>query len=88
VKTRIAESRRNRPQSLVEGDADAVALVETGLAGIIERGIDPADVAGLVLDAVRTGQFVIPTSAGYDEQVTARTEALLRRELPEPLASF
>ena len=29
----------------------------------------------MVLDAVRTGQFVIPTSAGYDEQVRTAREA-------------
>jgi NAD(P)-dependent dehydrogenase (short-subunit alcohol dehydrogenase family) len=86
VNTRIADSHRNRPPALAEGvgAADA-AFVDKTLADMTGDGAEPAHVAGLVLDAVRTGQFVIPTSGGYDEQIRRRAEALLERQAPRAL---
>jgi NAD(P)-dependent dehydrogenase (short-subunit alcohol dehydrogenase family) len=86
VNTRIAESTRNRPDALGEGQgaADAV-FVEEMLARQSETGADPADVAALVLAAALSGQFVIPTSPGYAQQITHRTEALLARAAPHGL---
>lgn len=86
VNTRIADSHRNRPPSLAAGmGAEDAAFVDKSLADMTSTGADPLDVAGLVLDAVRSGQFVIPTSAGYDEQVRHRAELLVRREVPHGL---
>jgi NAD(P)-dependent dehydrogenase (short-subunit alcohol dehydrogenase family) len=86
VKTRIADSTRNRPADLASGvGAEDAAFVDKALADMTSTGIDPAEVATLVLDAVRTGQFVIPTSPGYDKQITTRAEALLAREAPHGL---
>jgi NAD(P)-dependent dehydrogenase (short-subunit alcohol dehydrogenase family) len=86
VNTRIAESHRNRPASLAEGaGADDAVFMDKMLADVAGSGADPAHVAGLVLDAVRTGQFVIPTTAGYDEQIRHRAAALLERTAPRAL---
>jgi NAD(P)-dependent dehydrogenase (short-subunit alcohol dehydrogenase family) len=86
VNTRIADSTRNRPADLHAGvGAEDAAFVDKALADMTSTGIDPAEVATLVLDAVRTGQFVIPTSPGYDKQITTRAEALLAREAPHGL---
>ncbi len=86
VNTRIAESQRNRPADLADGQGAAdAAFVDEMLAKQSETGADPRDVADLVLEAVRTGQFVIPTSPGYDKQVTTRAEALLARQAPHGL---
>jgi NAD(P)-dependent dehydrogenase (short-subunit alcohol dehydrogenase family) len=86
VNTRIADSHRNRPTSLAAGmGAEDAAFVDKSLADMTSTGADPADVAGLVLDAVRSGRFVIPTSSGYDKQIEHRAEALLRREAPHGL---
>ena len=52
---------------------------------LLLTGKEPSEVAALVLGAVRTGQFVIPTSAGYDEQVRRRSATLLERGLPRAL---
>jgi NAD(P)-dependent dehydrogenase (short-subunit alcohol dehydrogenase family) len=86
VNTRIAESTRNRPESLAEGvgAADA-AFVDQMLAKQSETGADPLAVADLVLDAVLRGQFIIPTSPGYSRQVSHRAEALLALEAPHGL---
>jgi NAD(P)-dependent dehydrogenase (short-subunit alcohol dehydrogenase family) len=86
VNTRIAESTRNRPETLAEGvgAADA-AFVDQMLAKQSETGADPLVVADLVLDAVRAGQFLIPTSPGYGQQVSHRAEALLALQAPHGL---
>ncbi|HEX4429495.1 MAG TPA: SDR family NAD(P)-dependent oxidoreductase [Frankiaceae bacterium] len=86
VNTRIAESTRNRPEALAEGvgAADA-AFVDQMLAKQSETGADPLDVADLVLAAVRSGQFLIPTSPGYSTQITHRAEALLALQAPHGL---
>ena len=46
--------------------ADDAAFMDKTLAGVASAGADPAHVAGLVLDAVRSGQFVIPTTACFE----------------------
>lgn len=86
VKTRIADSTRNRPADLAAGvGAEDAAFVDKALADMTSTGADPLTVADLVLDAVRSDQFVIPTSAGYDDQITHRAEALLARQAPHGL---
>lgn len=86
VNTRIAESARNRPEQLSQGrGAEDAAFVDEMLGKQAAAGAEPRAVAELVLDAVRTGQFMIPTSAGYDEQITRRAQALLRREAARAL---
>ena len=86
VNTRIADSLRNRPAALADGvGADDAAFVDQALADMTSTGADPASVAALVLDAVRTGQFLIPTSPGYDKQLEVRADAMLRREVPQGL---
>lgn len=86
VDTRIATSLRNRPTALADGLGAADAeFVDGMLAQQAASGVAPSVVADLVLNAVQIGQFVIPTSPGYDKQVTHRMEALLAREAPHGL---
>jgi NAD(P)-dependent dehydrogenase (short-subunit alcohol dehydrogenase family) len=86
VNTRIADSTRNRPADLAAGvGAEDAAFVDKALADMTSTGVDPSEVATLVLDAVRSGQFVIPTSPGYDEQIRTRAASLLAREAPHGL---
>ncbi len=87
VNTRINASDRNRPDALAEGKgAEDNAFVEDSLGKVTVGGRDPAEVAEIVLDAVRIGQFVIPTSAGYDDQVRGRAAAMLERRVPSGMA--
>jgi NAD(P)-dependent dehydrogenase (short-subunit alcohol dehydrogenase family) len=86
VNTRIAESTRNRPEAFADGvGAPDAAFVDQMLAKQSETGADPLAVADLVLNAVRTGQFLIPTSPGYSKQITNRAEALLELKAPHGL---
>ena len=67
VRTRIHESERNRPDGVdempgqvMEDGAEAPGLRDI-IEGLVEGGLDPVDVAGQVVDAVRTGRFWITT---------------------------
>jgi hypothetical protein len=50
-------------------------------------GRHPDEVAAIVFDAVRAGQFWIPTTDGFDPLVRGRYDALLARAMP-PTAQF
>jgi NAD(P)-dependent dehydrogenase (short-subunit alcohol dehydrogenase family) len=69
VRTRIHDSERNRPDGVGEmpvpgGDAgEAAPGMRDVLQGLVDSGLDPADVAGTVLDAIRSGRFWIMTHA-------------------------
>ncbi len=64
VRTRIHESERNRPDGVEEmpgvGDDEGPGLRDF-IQGLVHGGIDPADAAGAVVDAIRTGRFWITT---------------------------
>jgi len=86
VNTNIADSARNRPPRLQEGvgvaDPDAAQL----LRGFIEQGMPPDDVAGKVVDAIRTEQFWILTHDGegdfWVDGVSGRLRSLEARTNP------
>jgi hypothetical protein len=42
----------------------------------------PDEVAGLVVDAIRSGEFLVPTRDSYARQLTERAEDLAARILP------
>jgi NAD(P)-dependent dehydrogenase (short-subunit alcohol dehydrogenase family) len=87
VNTRIAEARRNRPAELTAEPTPDALFVEEALRDGTAGGADPAEVAGLIVDAVRTGAYLVPTRASFADQLRQRTEALLGRALP-PIAAF
>jgi len=80
VDTRIADSDRNRPGDVpVPDDARFVA---DALRELASHGLDPDDVAGMVVDAVRADRFYVPTNATYDGLVRGRCEDMLARTTP------
>jgi NAD(P)-dependent dehydrogenase (short-subunit alcohol dehydrogenase family) len=84
VATGIGTSGRNAPAGVGGGARTPdVELVETALVdSTANQGMAPDEVAQLVLDAVRTGQFYIGTKPSFADQVAQRTEAVLERRLP------
>ena len=89
VDTRIADSTRNRPD---EPPSEVTAPDHHFVAGVLREqtstgGRHPDEVAAIVFDAVRAGQFWIPTTDGYDDLIRGRYEALLARAMP-PTAQF
>lgn len=84
VATAIGSSHRNAPTGVRDGEIPAdVEFVEQALVeSTTGQGLDPDVVAGLVIDAVRRGDFYIGTKPSFDDQVRQRTESLLARALP------
>ena len=72
VNTGIADSERNRPDHLVvASDATEAAQAQSApmremLQSVISKGMDPANVAAKVLEAIRAEQFWIQTHAESD----------------------
>jgi short-subunit dehydrogenase len=73
IATRITESGRNRPQALRDtADAPAVARTTAGA----EPTMEAQDVAAMVVDAVRTGEFWILTHQAYRPVIQARAAGI------------
>jgi NAD(P)-dependent dehydrogenase (short-subunit alcohol dehydrogenase family) len=83
VNTRINEAARNRPD-----DAPGAAPVSTPdgddfrnmLEEMVRSGLDPADVADLVLDAVLNDRLFVLTHPAMNEIITQRTERIVSGE--------
>jgi NAD(P)-dependent dehydrogenase (short-subunit alcohol dehydrogenase family) len=76
VRTRITRADRNQPgyeHDLAPGEAER----------LMEGGMDPTEVAQMVLDAVRDDRFYIFTHGEeYDEPLRRRTAGILERRNP------
>jgi len=88
VRTRIHEADRNRP-----GEGDVPDLAGTSppaemeglremVAGLIAGGLDPAEVATIVLDAVRTRRFWVTTHPEWMSMVTVRATSIVEGRGP------
>ncbi|MBG0827850.1 SDR family NAD(P)-dependent oxidoreductase [Planomonospora sp. ID67723] len=83
VRTAINRSERVRPENLLvaertEDEAFSVEMID----GLVERGIDPAEVAAAAVDAIREERFLALTHPGYADGLREQTEALLAGRLP------
>jgi NAD(P)-dependent dehydrogenase (short-subunit alcohol dehydrogenase family) len=76
VRTRIGESDRNRPADL-EPAPELQAETAAFLRQQIETGMDPAHVAGHVVDAIRAGRFYVLTHPDMTEGIRRRAEEVL-----------
>ena len=86
--TRIGASSRNRPDALAADRSDDAAFVEQVLTdSTAAMGAPPEEVAGLIADAIRTEQFLVPTRPSYEQQLRERVEALVAKDLP-PMPTF
>jgi NAD(P)-dependent dehydrogenase (short-subunit alcohol dehydrogenase family) len=81
VNTKIGESERNRPADLaaervVDGEGFGAML-----SGFLESGLQPADVADQVVDAVRNDRFYIFTHP-WQEMIDARLRDIVEGRNP------
>ncbi len=86
VRTRIATSARNRPSAAGPAPAEGVAgqaSAET-LAALVDAGRPPAEVAGLVVDAIRTSRFYVLTDTRREPAILARARAIVDGSAPLP----
>jgi NAD(P)-dependent dehydrogenase (short-subunit alcohol dehydrogenase family) len=88
VRTRIAESERNRPAPLAVTDGESDAAMRAVLASAIEGGMAPEQVAEHVHGAVRDGRFWVLTHDEADvwvRAVAARLDSVAQRSNPTPV---
>jgi NAD(P)-dependent dehydrogenase (short-subunit alcohol dehydrogenase family) len=86
VKTKIAESDRNRPQSgdFGEWSGEFHAMVQA----MVEQGIPAEVIADAVIGAVKEGRFWILTHPEYEASIRERVEGMLEGRAPKPLTEF
>jgi NAD(P)-dependent dehydrogenase (short-subunit alcohol dehydrogenase family) len=82
VRTRIAESGRNRPAWAPEPEAEGAESMRTVISDMIAGGISPETVAEKVLDAVRTNTFYIRTHPELDAAIATRFAEILETRPP------
>lgn len=77
INTRIVESDRNRPDELADHVDTAVEeRFKQGSGAILAKGKDPAEVADLVVDGIRTNRFWLLTHEAWKDVVLERARAL------------
>jgi len=79
VKTRILDSDRNRPADLGppgELEPTQAAVREVGRQKV-ESGIEPAEVAAHVVDAIRSGRFYVLTHPEMNDAIRRRADDVL-----------
>jgi NAD(P)-dependent dehydrogenase (short-subunit alcohol dehydrogenase family) len=76
VRTRIGESDRNRPPD-VEPGPDLDPQVAAGMRQLLASGMEPLEVAGHVVDAIRGGRFYVLTHPEMSDGIRRRAEEVL-----------
>jgi NAD(P)-dependent dehydrogenase (short-subunit alcohol dehydrogenase family) len=75
VRTRIAESERNRPDALRNAPADETGPdAASALSGMLDEGMDPADLAAEIETAVRRRRLYVLTGDEWTPLVRERME--------------
>ncbi|MFD9943934.1 SDR family NAD(P)-dependent oxidoreductase [Nonomuraea sp. NPDC059023] len=87
VRTQINTSERVRPADLLVGRTRDDYAAQGIIDAIMERGIDPADVARQVVEAIREERFLLLTHPEYAKGLRDQLEALLDGALP-PLPGY
>ena len=89
VNTRILDSARNRPEDLMPNAlAQAVRspraeLIHRTVSELLRNGIPPAEIAGRVLEAIRSDTFyIVPVQADIDAAIALRLEDIRLRRNP------
>jgi len=79
VRTRIGESDRNRPAGLEPppNDDPAREMAREFVRQLIETGMAPSEVAGHVVDAVRSGRFYVLTHPDMNDSIRRRAEEVV-----------
>ncbi|MFZ0250047.1 MAG: SDR family NAD(P)-dependent oxidoreductase [Acidimicrobiales bacterium] len=84
VRTRIAESERNRPEWAPDRDVEGAMAVRGVVQNLVDSGIAATAVAERVIDAVRTGTFYILTHPELEGAITTRFEDIVQGRTPSP----
>jgi NAD(P)-dependent dehydrogenase (short-subunit alcohol dehydrogenase family) len=89
VKTRIAESQRNRPAHLANADRSGIEPAAAQMVrAAVEAGIDPAEVAALVVQAIREERFYVLPHQDLKGGVKHRLNDILNESYPSLPKNF
>jgi NAD(P)-dependent dehydrogenase (short-subunit alcohol dehydrogenase family) len=86
VRTRIAESDRNRPAWAPEREAESAEALRGAIQNMVEGGISPAAVAERVIDAVRHNTFYILTHPELTPALQTRFDDIVQGRPPTATA--
>ncbi|MEV5890072.1 SDR family NAD(P)-dependent oxidoreductase [Nonomuraea fuscirosea] len=84
VDTRIGESDRSRPPGLITTPTPDEVEARERIGRAAGRGLDPAEVADLVVTGIREERFLLLTDQKYAARLRLQTETLLTGHLPDP----
>ncbi len=84
VRTRIAESERNRPPWAPDRDVPGADELRGAVQSMVAGGIEAATVAERVIDAVRSDTFYILTHPELDDAIATRFEDIMVGRPPSP----
>jgi NAD(P)-dependent dehydrogenase (short-subunit alcohol dehydrogenase family) len=85
VRTRIAESERNRPGwAAPDNEVPGTEELRGAVQSLVDGGIAASTVADRVIDAVRNDTFYILTHPELDGAITTRFDDIAQRRAPSP----
>ena len=82
VRTRIADSERNRPAWAPAPEIEGAEELRSAARSMVDAGISPKTVAERVLDAVRSNTFYILTHPELDVAVRTRVDEIVEAKPP------
>ncbi len=87
VKTQLMDAERNRPASLRNEPSAGTpppqaALMEQAVRQFVGGGTDPSEIAGMVVDAIRSERFWILPHPEWKEQIRTRMEDIIGERNP------
>ena len=80
--TGIAHTARVRPDRHSADETSDGKMTVEALAAMTGKGIHPREAVKPVIDAIQSGEFLIPTKPSYADQLRNRFDALVERKLP------
>jgi len=91
VNTNIAESDRNRPEALKDGNGAEDAFRERfkdSVRSVLSTGTAPDDIAGEVLEAMRESRFYVLPHKDMKDNIELRMKCILEETDPRYISKF
>ena len=80
INTHIYDVERNRPAELMNPDVEVTLEMEQQMQGAkasIEAGMDPAELAGIVFEGIKTKQLYIQTHDAFNHYISNRADNIV-----------
>jgi NAD(P)-dependent dehydrogenase (short-subunit alcohol dehydrogenase family) len=87
VRTNILDSARNRPPELQNPDEPPLnefeQMIRASVQESVDGGLPPEEVAGIVVDGIRSDRFWLTTTHEFDDVIRSRTDGIFSGRGPE-----